>query len=334
MSPHHILLEAAYADAATGLLDIARLGDFLRRIKGRIRHIALDRVSPLAVPVLLEMGREAVRGEAREALLREAADADDPARPMDGTADDASSIDSLIAGEPVRPTTRRSRSPSAAKHFIADMSGALFWPGERTLIVADLHLEKGSAVAARGQLLPPYDTRETLTRLAEAIDRYRAGTRHRARRQPARQRRRRPHRRRGPRRSWRILQEDRHVDLGHRQPRSARSAPALGGERCRIDVMLGGLRLQHEPHSGLVTHEIAGHLHPAARLSVHGHALRRPCFVGNGRRLVMPAFGAFTGGLNVLDAAFQPLFGSDGMRVWMLGQEGVYPVATRQLCGD
>jgi ATP-dependent Lhr-like helicase len=71
--PHHILLEAAWADAATGLLDIARLGDFLRRIEGRIRHQPLDRVSPLSVPILLEIGKEAVAGFAREELLREAA---------------------------------------------------------------------------------------------------------------------------------------------------------------------------------------------------------------------------------------------------------------------
>jgi ATP-dependent helicase Lhr and Lhr-like helicase len=71
--PHHVLLEAAWADAATGLLDIARLGDFLRRIEGRIRHQPLDRVSPLSVPILLEIGRESVAGFAREELLREAA---------------------------------------------------------------------------------------------------------------------------------------------------------------------------------------------------------------------------------------------------------------------
>jgi ATP-dependent Lhr-like helicase len=73
--PHHILLEAAWADAATGFLDIARLGDFLRRVQGRIRHQPLDRVSPLSVPILLEMGHEAVPGFAREELLREAAQA-------------------------------------------------------------------------------------------------------------------------------------------------------------------------------------------------------------------------------------------------------------------
>lgn len=72
--PRHVLLEAAYQDAATGLLDIARLQDFLRRVKGRIRHIALAHVSPLAVPVLLDIGKEPVYGTAREDILREAAD--------------------------------------------------------------------------------------------------------------------------------------------------------------------------------------------------------------------------------------------------------------------
>ncbi len=70
--PDHILLKAAFADAATGLIDVARLGGFLRRVHGRIRHIHLDRVSPLAVPVMLEIGRESIGGEAREELLREA----------------------------------------------------------------------------------------------------------------------------------------------------------------------------------------------------------------------------------------------------------------------
>jgi ATP-dependent Lhr-like helicase len=71
--PDHILLKAAFADAATGLIDVGRLGGFLRRIHGRIRHIRLDRVSPLAVPVMLEIGREIIPGDASEALLREAA---------------------------------------------------------------------------------------------------------------------------------------------------------------------------------------------------------------------------------------------------------------------
>jgi ATP-dependent Lhr-like helicase len=72
--PDHILLRAARADAATGLLDIRRLGEMLSRIRGRIVHKALDHVSPLSVPVLLEIGREMVYGEASDTLLAEAAD--------------------------------------------------------------------------------------------------------------------------------------------------------------------------------------------------------------------------------------------------------------------
>jgi ATP-dependent Lhr-like helicase len=69
--PDHVLLHAAFADAATGLIDVGRLNQFLQRISGRIRHIALGQVSPLAVPVMLEIGRESVPGEASETLLRE-----------------------------------------------------------------------------------------------------------------------------------------------------------------------------------------------------------------------------------------------------------------------
>jgi ATP-dependent helicase Lhr and Lhr-like helicase len=70
--PDHVLLRAARTDAASGLLDVRRLGEMLSRIKGRIIHKALDHVSPLAVPVMLDIGREAVYGEASDALLAEA----------------------------------------------------------------------------------------------------------------------------------------------------------------------------------------------------------------------------------------------------------------------
>ncbi|GAC1645379.1 MAG: hypothetical protein NVS4B4_20590 [Bradyrhizobium sp.] len=72
--PDHVLLRAARADAATGLLDIRRLSDMLLRIRGQIVHMELDRVSPLAVPVMLEIGRETVYGEASDELLAEAAE--------------------------------------------------------------------------------------------------------------------------------------------------------------------------------------------------------------------------------------------------------------------
>ena len=226
----------------------------------------------------------------------------------------------------------------SGKSFVADLSGALYWPGQKTLIVADLHLEKGSASAARGRgMLPPYDTRETLLRLAEAIDRY----------EPARVIALGDslHDTAGAERMsgddltiLQMLQEDRawlwvtgnhDSKIGH-DPLIARR---LGGSVVD-EIVIDGLVLRHEPRAGRITHEIAGHLHPAARLSMYGHTIRRPCFVGNGRRLVVPAFGAFTGGLNVMDEAFAPLFGNDGFSVWMMGQEGLYPVATRMLRGD
>jgi DNA ligase-associated metallophosphoesterase len=218
------------------------------------------------------------------------------------------------------------------KSLIADQSGAVFWPGERTLLVADLHLEKGSASAARGRFLPPYDTRETLQRLAETIDTYEP-TRIVALGDSL-------HDRGAAERIdpddlviLRLIQEDRDWIwiTGNHDPEIA---PALGGVVVE-ELELEGITLRHAPRAGTsMTHEIAGHLHPAARLSIHGHSVRRPCFVGNGRRLVLPAFGAYTGGLNVLDEAFLPLFGNDGFKVMMLGQDGVYPVATRNLRED
>ena len=217
------------------------------------------------------------------------------------------------------------------KALVADGSGALYWPTERTLIVADLHLEKGSSFAARGIMLPPYDTRQTLQRLAEVIDRFApqhvialGDSLH------------------DPNASERIdatnlkmlsiLQEDREWTwiTGNHDPEIA---PVFGG-RVAEQLVIGGIRFAHVPGQGRMASEIAGHMHPAARLSIYGHIIRRPCFVGNSRRLLLPAFGTFTGGLNVLDPAFIPLFGNDGMNVWMLGQEGLYPVATRNLCDD
>ena len=72
--PDHLLLQATRRDAAQGLLDVRRLSDMLARIKGKILHIKLDRISPLAVPIMLEVGKESVQGEAQDALLAEAAD--------------------------------------------------------------------------------------------------------------------------------------------------------------------------------------------------------------------------------------------------------------------
>ena len=220
----------------------------------------------------------------------------------------------------------------AGHALVADRSGALYWPAERTLLVADMHLEKGSAFAERGRMLPPYDTRETLQRLGQVIARFqpsrvvalgdslhdrRAGSRIDAidlvllaSMQKGRQ--------------WVWIRGNHDPEIGR----------AFGGDVCdHLDV--GGLRLQHEPSLETGGPEISGHLHPVARLAGRGATVRRPCFVADARRLVMPAFGAFTGGLNVRDEAFRPLFGgAESLRVWMLGAGGVYQVPVALLVDD
>lgn len=226
-----------------------------------------------------------------------------------------------------------SRQPVSigGRAFVADVSGALYWPAEDILIVADLHLEKGSSFASRGIMLPPYDTAATLERLAATLDAYPAqtvlclgdsfhdcGAGERMSEVD--------------RETLAILQEDREwIWLnGNHDPviNDCVGGMALG------EVTVSGLTFRHEPTAGRVTHEIAGHLHPAARVSFHGHVIRRPCFVGNGMRLVLPAFGTYAGGLNVLDDAFTPVFGDDGLSVLVLGQEGLYPIAPRLLKED
>jgi len=217
------------------------------------------------------------------------------------------------------------------KKFRADMTGALYWPGEAALIVADLHLEKGSAFAAKGQLLPPYDTHATLERLAEAIDLYNPGavvalgdSLH------------------DNGAAGRMSEENLEILALLRENRDwiwvtgnhDPTIPERLGGVVMDEITVEGITLRHAPRAGRVTHEIAGHMHPAALLFMHGFSFRRRCFVGNGRRLILPAFGAYAGGLNVLDAAFEPLFGADGLSVWMLGQEGLYPVASRLLRDD
>ena len=217
------------------------------------------------------------------------------------------------------------------KSFVADLTGALYWPGEETVIVADLHFEKGSAFAERGAFLPPYDTRSTLGRLRDVIDRFEPrvvialGDSF--------------HDLGGPERIDPLDLEQLHgLQAGRRwiwvRGNHDPDIPKLCGGEVQSSVTINGVALRHAPPPAAPLLEIAGHLHPAARIRIHGHRLRRPCFVSNGRRLILPAFGAFTGGLNILDDAILDLFAGDGLNVWLLGREGIYPVSPRQLCSD
>jgi uncharacterized protein len=187
--------------------------------------------------------------------------------------------------------------------FVADLSGALLWEEEGLLVVSDLHLEKGSSFAARGVLLPPYDTAATLLRLAAVVarhdprmvialgDSFHDRTAH-----------------------DRLSAPDRDVILGMQSRRdwiwiSGNHDPALSADLGGViasEVSMGPIAFRHEPTGA--PGEIAGHLHPKARVARRGRSMERRCFACDGERAVMPAFGAYAGGLNIRDAAFSRIF--------------------------
>ncbi len=219
-----------------------------------------------------------------------------------------------------------------AGHALTPLSaGALLWEAESTLIVADLHLEKGAAFASVGMLLPPYDTRVTLKRLAALIAHFAprrivalGDSFHRAESASRLDG--------ADRAALHALQQGRewYWVLGNHDP----SLPeCVGGIVCPA-LTIAGVTLRHEPSAGTATPEIAGHLHPVARIARRGEGIRRKCFATDGQRLVMPAFGAYTGGLNVLDDAFSALFLRRALEAWMLGKLEVYPIGARALLPD
>jgi len=234
-------------------------------------------------------------------------------------------------GSPLSRGRADSTLTLAGVTLIADTSGALFWPEERMLIVADLHLEKGSSFAARGVLLPPYDTASTLARLARLIERYdprlvmALGDSFHDGGGPTRMAD-------TDRASLKALQRGRDWlwIAGNHDP-----DPALGvGGRFADVLAVGPLSFRHEPSSDPCDGEIAGHLHPLARVAQRGRAVSRRCFAGDGRRLVMPAFGAYAGGLNVRDRAIFGLFGTLAFTAHMLGERRLYAVAAERCLPD
>lgn len=214
--------------------------------------------------------------------------------------------------------------------LVPDLSGALWLPEESTLIVADLHLEKGSAYASRGVFLPPYDSAATLAALTAAV------LRHRPRRiialgdsfhdEPGQARL-----AEGCRTALRSLQQGRDwLWITGNHDRSI--APALGGDSA-AEAEIAGVSLRHEPSERPDGLEIAGHLHPVAKLRLRGRALRRRCFALSPLRCIMPAMGAYAGGLNLRDRAFAPLFGQ-GLSAHMLGDGRVFRIDPRLLLPD
>jgi len=206
--------------------------------------------------------------------------------------------------------------------------GGLWWARERLLVVSDLHFEKGSAYASKGQMLPPYDTGATLAVVERLCERLMPRT---------------------------VISlgdsfHDRAAELRLPEEYAARICALTGahdwiwvegnhdpdppthlGGRAERTVRLGPLVFRHEPEGE--AGEVAGHLHPVAKVKGRGRNVRRRCFASDGARLVMPAMGAFTGGLNVLDAAFGRVF-PEGLTAFALGEGKVFVLSGGSLLGD
>jgi DNA ligase-associated metallophosphoesterase len=203
--------------------------------------------------------------------------------------------------------------------LVADCDGVLFWPEERLLAVADLHFEKGSSFATRGMLLPPYDTAATLARLGALVSRYaprtvialgdsfhdgggpaRLSTEDKATLAELQ---------RG--RDWIWI-------AGNHDPDP--SSEVAGSYAQYVSV--GALTFRHEPTGA--AGEVAGHLHPSARIAWRGRSLVRRCFAADPHHVVMPAFGAYTGGLSIRNHAFSLVFGAREFTAHVLGDRRVY----------
>lgn len=228
-------------------------------------------------------------------------------------------------------SVRSEKMELAGAALYADLSGALFWPAQRLLCVADLHFEKGSSSARHGRFLPPYDTRATLSRLQRVIshydpaiviclgDNFHDGD--------------------GPSRlsgddSRMLLALQRGRDwiwiAGNHDPDPA---VGIGGRFCD-QISIDDIVFRHEPSLAGEGPEIAGHLHPLARLSTRGRTISRKCFASNDRRMVMPAFGELTGGLNVRSPAFQSVFEGTDFVAHMLGTTRLYTVSAMRCMPD
>ncbi len=248
---------------------------------------------------------------------------------MGGSAGKSNEVSPSVAAE-ARSRSLISHLHVAGVEFVADPSGALFWPQERLLAVADLHFEKGSSYATRGVFLPPYDTATTLLRLLELISRYQpkavvalgdsfhdaaASTRLSECDQS----------------QIRALQAGRAWIwiTGNHDP----LPPAELEGDVLAELSVGKIRFRHAPEVGADAGEIAGHLHPVARVGGMGGSVRRRCFVSDGHRCILPAFGAFAGGLNLRDSVFSTLFRADPV-AHILGRDRVYRVPHKVCLGD
>jgi DNA ligase-associated metallophosphoesterase len=208
----------------------------------------------------------------------------------------------------------------AGERLMLDPAGALFWPRQNLLAVSDLHLEKGSSFARKGMLLPPWDTHTTIDRLTLLLRRWSPETVvalgdsfHDAAgsaRLPATEQR----------RLYAMTEAHRFIWVqGNHDPTPP---DGLGGIWVETHT-IGPVLFRHQASATADPGEIAGHHHPKATIPARAGAVSRPCFVFDGYRLMMPAFGAYTGGLDVRDPAIHRLFPKGG-RVFLLGKDRLF----------
>lgn len=215
----------------------------------------------------------------------------------------------------------------AGQRLLLDPGGALWWPEQQLLAVADLHLEKGSACAVRGSLVPPWDTRATLDRLALLLRRYAPKTvltlgdsfhdSHGAGRMlPAD----------AARLATMTAEHDFIWILGNHDPLPPAGLPGEVAEWWESD----GIVFRHEASGGPA--EVCGHHHPKASVATRAMTVTRPCFVASPHRLMLPAFGAYTGGLDVRHPAIAGLFPRGG-RAFLLGRDRLFTFTLEQSIG-
>lgn len=208
-----------------------------------------------------------------------------------------------------------------ATPLVADPSGALVWPARRLVAVADLHLEKGSHFAARRRPLPPFDSAETLTRLEAVLARHRPRTvvclgdsfhdvDAPGRLPPAA----------AARLDALTAAHDWIWIAGNHDPAPDAAPDARWGGRVAGELVLGGLVFRHAAAAGPVAGgEVSGHFHPKAAVRARGRRMSARCFVADGRRLILPAFGAYAGGLNVLAPPIRELLAAP-FQVYLLAR--------------
>ncbi|GKX35319.1 MAG: metallophosphatase [Rhizobiaceae bacterium MnEN-MB40S] len=227
-------------------------------------------------------------------------------------------------------TVRMTQIVISGTTAVCDPQGALWLPDSGVLVVSDLHLEKSAAFARRGMLLPPYDTALTLKLLASVIGRYRPGCvislgdsfhdKEGA-----------ANLNDGDAEQLKDMMKglDWYWIAGNHDPDRPSGLPG----DCAEELYCDGLVFRHEPAADRADAigEIAGHLHPAARVVRQGKGVRRACFAGDGERLVMPAFGVMTGGLSLKHPALNQLFDQQLLTAHLLGRDRVYSVPFSRL---